>query len=78
MINQLIKISYQSINQNQKDEMSLPLDKWYWNLSPLYRVQKRPWQKIISTWDELNIFHIIQVPLEAFITKKQTSSELQV
>ena len=35
-------------------------------------------KKIISTWDELNIFHIIQVPLEAFITKKQTSSELQV
>ena len=27
-------------------------------------------KKIISTWDELNIFHIIQVPLEAFITKK--------
>ena len=35
-------------------------------------------KKIISTWDELNIFHIIQVPLEAFISKKQTSSELQV
>ena len=35
-------------------------------------------KKIISTWDELNIFHIFQVPLEAFITKKQTSSELQV
>ena len=35
-------------------------------------------KKIISTWDELNIFYIIQVQLDAFITKKQTSSELQV
>ena len=35
-------------------------------------------KNIISTWDELNIFHIIQVQLEASITKKQTSSELQV
>ena len=35
-------------------------------------------KNIISTRDELNIFHIIHVPLEASITKKQTSSELQV
>ena len=35
-------------------------------------------KNIISTWDKFNIFHIIQVPLEASITKKQTSSELQV
>ena len=35
-------------------------------------------KNIISTRDKFNIFHIIQVQLEASITKKQTSSELQV
>ena len=66
----------QSINQNQKEEMSLPLDKWYWNLSPLYRVQKRPWQKYLLQRSS-TFFTLFTCPLRPyliFVTDARTMS----
>ena len=70
MINQLIKI------KRRKCLYLLTSDIETNSLSIVFK--KDLDKNMISTRDELNIFQIIQVPLEASITKKQTSSELQV
>ena len=70
MINQLIKI------KRMQCLYLLTSDIETYRLSIVFK--KDLDKNMISTRDELNIFQIIQVPLEASITKKQTSSELQL